>query len=372
MALGPEQIDDLVASMHEEFAGEDKLAAQDLSLVLQEYKYASRLFSGDLKKDTMHTSQCKWKIKVRTNDNFQVVGLYHRDSSGRVNVLDEGSTKWAMTTNNYHYDIDEEIFQTGGKQIYDYLESMERDLMTSFYTGMEDLMFGPGPTDPAISPFQPLPLLHWITSTDDSITENNAEEGFDGAAPVGWGSVGVGNISTTTYDQWKNRTFPYTTVDRDDFVEKVINSMDMCYFKPPVERPDIVMQKRPNWELLTTHSRIATCRRLLQLGNDNIGNDLAARSGQVEIRGVAMDWIPAWTNAASVNARTDGIILGVNWSTFKAYYQPGRHMRKRKAYQHPEMSNVRVRKMDDSCQLVCFNRRGNFRGYCTETVTETA
>lgn len=371
MALGPEQIDDLVASMHQEFAGEDKLAAQDLSLPLQEYKYASRLFSGDLKKDTMATSQCKWKIKVRTNDNFQVVSLYHRDSSGRVNVLDEGSTKWAMTTNNYHYDIDEEIFQTGGKQIYDYLESMERDLMTSFYTGMEDLMFGPGPTDPAITPFQPLSLLHWITSTDDSITENNSEEGFDGYAPVGWGSVGVGGISPITYDQWRNRTFPYTTVDRDDFVEKIINSMDMCYFKPPVERPDIVTQKRPNWELLTTHSRIAALRRLLQLGNDNIGNDVAARSGVVELRGVSMDWIPAWTNSASVNARTDGIILGVNWSTFKAYYQPGRHMRKRKAYQHPQMSNVRIRKMDDSCQIVNFNRRGNFRGYCTETVTET-
>jgi hypothetical protein len=35
-----------------------------------------------------------------------------------------------LTTNNYHYDIDEEIFQTGGRQIYDYLESLERDLMT--------------------------------------------------------------------------------------------------------------------------------------------------------------------------------------------------------------------------------------------------
>ena len=27
--------------------------------------------------------------------------------------------------------------------------------------------------------------------------------------------------------------------------------------------------------------------------------------------------------------------------------------------------------MDDSGQIVCYNRRANFRGYCTETVTET-
>lgn len=370
MALGIEQIDDFVNSIHQKYVGEERKAAQDISLPLQKYKYASRLFDA-AGKNVMSTSECKWKIKVRTNDNFQVVGLYHRDSSDRVNVLDEGSLKWGLTTNNYHYDIDEEIFRTGGRQIYDYIESLERDLMTSFYTGMENLMFGPGPSSPVQSPFPPTSLLWWLTATDDSLTENNSEEGFDGYAPVGWGANGVGGISPITYDQWRNRTFPYTVVDRDDFVEKVINSMDLCEFEPPVERPDIVSQTRPNWELLTTHSRLATARRLLQLGNDNIGDDLAARSGTVYVRGVPLNWVPAWTNSASENARTDGVILGVNWNTFKCYYAAGRRMRKRKAFPHSDMSNVRVRCMDDSVQLVCFNRRANFRGYCTETVTET-
>ena len=372
MALTVDQIDDFVASIHQEFAGEAMKAAQDLSLPLQEYKYASRLFSGNLKKDTMSTSQCKWKVKVATNNNFQVVGLYHRDSSGRVKTLTEGELKWGMTTNNYHYDIDEEVFRTGGREIYDYLADQERDLITSFYQGMEDLMFGPGPAGPTVDPFPPVSLLWWITATDDATTENNAEEGFDGVAPVGWGSNGIGGIDPTVYDQWKNRTFPYTDVSRDDFVEKIINSMDLCSFTPPVKRPDIVDQTRHDWEILTTHSRIAQCRRLLQLGNDNIGDDMAAHSGSVYLRGVPLTWIPAWTNAASVNQRTDGVVLGINWSTFRAFHAPGRQMRKRKAFQHPEMSNVRVRCMDDSVQIVCFNRRANFRGYCTNTVTETA
>lgn len=371
MALSVDQIDDFVASIHQKFAGEDRLAAQDISLPLQEYKYASRLFDGNLSKETMSTSQCKWKLKVRTNDNFQVVGLYHRDSSGRVNVLDEGELKWGLTTNNYHYDIDEEIFRTGGRQIYDYLESLERDLMTSFYTGMEDLMFGPGPALPTTDPFPPVSLLWWITATSDSTTDNNATDGFNGASPIGWGTNGVGGISTTTYEQWRNRTFPYTVVDRSDLIKKTIRSMDLCEFKPPVERPDIVQQKRPNWELLTTYSRVEQMYELMQLGNDNIGNDLAAHSGKPMIRGVGVDWVPAWTNSNSVNARTDGIMLGVNWKTFKAYRAAGRVMRKRKAFQHPEMSNVRVRCMDDSVQIVCFNRRANFRGYCTSTVTES-
>jgi hypothetical protein len=372
MALGIEQIDDFVNSIQQKFAGEEMLAAQDLSLTLQDYKYASRLFSGNLKKDTMSTSQCKWKVKVNTNDNFQTVGLYHRDSSTRVNTLSEGSLKWALTTNNYHYDIDEEIFRTGGRQIYDYIEGLEQDLMTSFYTGMEDLVFGPGPTGPTQTPFSVASLLWWITSTNDSITENNAPEGFNGFEPVGWQNNGVGGISCTDYPQWRNRTFPYTSVSRSDFVEKVIVSMDLCSFTPPVQRPDIVDQKRNDWELLTTHSVLSAGRRLLQLGNDNIGDDMAARSGTVFIRGTPLTWVPAWTNQSSVNARTDGIVLGVNWNTFRAYYAAGRQMRKRKAFQHPEMSNVRVRAMDDSVQMVCFNRRANFRGYCTQTVTESA
>ena len=220
------------------------------------------------------------------------------------------------------------------------------------------------------SPFPPVSLLWWITATSDSTTDNNATEGFNGAEPIGWSSTGVGGIKTSEYDNWKNRTFPYTDVTRDDFIEKVINSMDFCVFEPPIERPDIVSQTRPNWELLTTHSRVAQGRKLLQLGNDNIKDDLAAHSGKVYIRGVPMVNVPAWTNSQSANARTDGIILGMNWSTVKWYYRKGRNQRKRRAYQHPEMSNVRIRKMDDAGQIVCFNRRANFRGYCENTVTE--
>jgi len=367
MALGIEQLDDFIHSFHQEY---DWGKWQDISMPLQQYYYASRLFDQAMKAE-MTGAYCKWKLEVDYSDNFQIVGLYHRDVSGRVNVLTEGSMRWAMTTCNYHYDIDEEVFGQGSKQIVDYMSVLENGLMKSFFAGMEDQMFGAGPTSSTQSPNPPSSLLWWITSTDDSTTENNSEEGFDGYEPLGFGSAGVGGISCTTYEQWRNRTFPYVQFSRDDAIEKTINSMDLCEFKPPIERPDIVQQMRPNWEILTTHSRLALGRKLLQAGNDNIRDDLAAHSGKVYIRGVPMQWVPAWTNSSSVNARTDGILLGVNWKTFKWYYREGRNMRKRKAFQHPEMSNVRIRKMDDAGQIVCFNRRANFRGYCSSTVTET-
>jgi len=365
MALAIHQLDDFVASYLQRYP---MGKWQDISLPLQEYYFASRLFDKANKRE-MSTSQCKWKLKIDNNDNFQVVGLYHRDSTSRVNVLTEGSLYWGMTTTNYHYDIDEQVFAQGADAIVDYLNLQEQGLMQDFFAGIEDLMFGAGPASSSESPFPPVSLLWWITSTSDSVTENNATEGFTGDAPVGWSDVG--GINPATYAQWYNRAFPYTVVDRDDFVEKTINSMDLCTFKPPIARSDIKPEGTHRWELLTTHSRVALCRKLLQLGNDNIGDDLAAHSGAVYIRGVPMVWVPAWTNSNSVNARTDGIILGVDWNTFDWYYAAGRNMRKRKPFQHPEMSNVRVRCMDDAGQIVCYNRRANFRGYCTATVTET-
>ncbi len=360
MALGIEQLDTFLHSFHEKFP-EKKW--QDISLDLQEYYFASRLFDK-MKKTEKGGALCKWKLEIDYDNNFQVVGLYHKDSSDRVDVLTEGEMKWGMTTSNYHYDIDEETFSQGLAEIVDYMGLKEAGLMKSFFVGMENLMFGAGPTSPTQTPFPPTSLLWWLTAS--------ATEGFNGTEPTGFESAGVGGILTSDYEQWKSRTFRYDEVSRDDFVEKTINSMDLCTFKPPIARPDIAEQARPKWELLTTHSRVSEARKLLQLGNDNIHNDLAARSGTVDIRGVPMVWVPAWTNTSSVNARTDGIILGVNWETFKWYYKKGRSMRKHKAYQHPEMSNVRIRKMEDSGQIICFNRRANFRGYSSVTITETA
>ncbi len=366
MALGIEQLDDFVASYLQKFP---MGKWQDISLPLQEYMYASRIFDSASKR-AMSTSVAKWKLKVANNDNFQVVGLYNRDVSSRVNVLQEGTLKWGMTTVNYHYDLDEETFSQGADAIVDYLELQEQGMMQDFFAGIEDVMFGAGPSSSAVSPFPPVSLLYWITSTSDSVTENNATEGFNGDAPVGWSDVG--GVDPATYAQWKNRTFPYTKVDRNDFVEKTIRSMDLCSFKPPVQRSDIKPEGNHRWELLTTYSRLSQGRQLLQLGNDSIGNDMAAHSGDVFIRGVPMRWVPAWTNENSVNKRTDGVILGVDWNTFDWYVAGGRSMRKKKPFQHKDMSNVRVRNMDDSGQLVCYNRRANFRGYSTETVTETA
>jgi len=365
--MGPNQIDDLVHSIQQSYI---MGKWQDISSPLQNYQFAARIFDRAKKKE-MSSTLCKWKLKIANNDNFQVVDLYHRDTSTRVDVLTEGEMKWGMTTTNYHYDIDEDIFNQGTKEIVNHFNLQEDGLMQDFFEGVEDLMFASGPASSSVKPFPITSLLWWITTTaeDSASAENTATEGFTGYSPQGWSNAG--GISPTTYKQWRNRCFPYTTVSSDDLIKKTIRSMDLCSFKPPVPRHDIKPEGQHNWELLTTYSRLEKLRTIARLNNDNTGNEVASNSGTIEIRGVPVNWVSAWTNESSVNQRDDGVLLGVDWNTFDWYYNSKRHMRKHDPFQHHEMSNVRVRKMEDAGQIVCYNRRANFRGYCTDTVTET-
>ena len=333
---------------------------KDISLPLQRYYFAERLFDK-AKKSEIGGPQCEWKLRVRNPGNFKLTGLYAPDTTNRVNVITHGNMPWSQSTTNYSYDLAEEVFARGAKQIIDYMEQNEHGLLNDYYSGMEDLMFGTGPTSPTQTYRPPAGILWWL--------QKSATEGFNGGEPSGFESVGTGGILSSTYTRWKNRTFAYAAIDRDDFVEKCINSMDKCDFKPPAPYPEIAGGK-PQWELLTTHSRLAACRKLLQLGNDNIGNDLAARSGVVYIRGVPLIWIPAWTNSESTNVRTDGPVAGVNWETFEYHFREGWSMKKRAPYRDKDSHNVRWRVMDDMGQIVCYDRRANFLGYSSVTVTE--
>jgi hypothetical protein len=146
--------------------------------------------------------------------------------------------------------------------------------------------------------------------------------------------------------------------------------MDKCQFTPAHNYSELAPASKSNWELLTTYSRVKTARRILQAGNDNIGTELDRYKGAVMLRGVPMVWVPAWSNQDLGLARTDGLVLGVNWSTFHYYFASGLRMVKRAPYQDKDKHNVRWRVMDDSGQIVCFDRRANFAVNSSATVTE--
>jgi len=89
------------------------------------------------------------------------------------------------------------------------------------------------------------------------------------------------------------------------------------------------------------------------------------------LRNAPMIPVWAWSNSNFGLARTDGLILGVDWSSFKFYGKAGRRRAMRKPYQDANKHNVRWQVMDDTCQIVCDDCRRNFALTSTVAVTET-
>lgn len=376
-ALGLNQIDDFLESVTHKY---ERMAWKDISMNLQEYYFASRLFDkagpaeeeGDL---------LEWKLQVDNNDNFHFTGLYADAVTSRKNLITHGQIGWSINTTNYTYDILEKVFRTNAVKIIEYIDTLEHSMNNDYFKGMELAMMGAGPTSPTQKEPPPCSLLWWIQPYNTASGKpNNAAEyqlptgttnGFYGMNPVGFDSVGTGKIDRKLYSMWRNRIGVYTEPTEDDLIDTLIECLDKCNFKPADQYAELSPGSRPRYEMLSTYSRVKALRRLLAAGNDSIKGDLAMWKANVPmVRGVPVHWVPAWSNSDFGLQRTDGLFLGVDWSSFKYAHASGLRMVKRPPRPDAIKPNVRWREQDDSGQLYCLDCRRNFAVTCTETVTE--
>jgi len=375
--LAIDQVDDFVEAVLHKYVKPDW---KDISMPLQKYWFAERLFSK-AKADEMEGDLLTWKLQIANPGNFKVTGLYADDTTSRVNLLTHGSMNWSVNTTNYTYDITEAIFRTSKVQILNYLDVQEHAMYNDYFKGMELLMMGTGPTSPTQAPRPPASLLWWIqpyngnasslSTVFGTLTVGGTSSGFLGMDPTGFEAVGTGGILSATYSGWRNRCGVYTAFSELDAIDTIVECMDKCGFTPAHSYSELAPGSKPQWELLTTYSRLKEARKLAQSSNDNMGSELAKYKGAVLLRGVPMVWIPAWSNQDFGLAQTNGPVVGVNWATFKYYFASGLRQAKRAPYQDKDKHNVRWRVMDDSGQIVCFDRRQNFIVTSTATITES-
>ena len=374
--LTVDQVDDFLEAVLHKYV---KVEWKDISMPLQKYWFAERLFNRS-QADSMDGDLVNWKLQVTNPDNFKLTGLYADDTTNRVNMLTNGEMAWSINTTNYTYDILESVFRSSKTQIINYMNVQEHAMYNDYFKGMEALMFGPGPTSPTQAPRPPSSLLWWIQpyNTASGYGNNSAEyqlaagstSGFLGMDPYGFSAVGTGGVLSTSYSGWRNRVGVYAAFEEDDAIDTIVECMDKCSFMPAQSYAELAPASKPQWELMTTYSRLKAARGIAQLNNDNLQSDVAKYKGAVLIRGVPLLWVPAWSNQEFGTARTDGLVMGVNWETFHYYFAAGLRMVKRPPYQDKDKHNVRWRVMDDSGQIVCFDRRQNFAVTSSETITE--
>jgi len=349
MALYHEQIDDFIELTLNRIKKNEWV---DISMPLQEYTFGAKWFKSK-KKPEKGGTRMEWKLRVDNQGNARHSGLYGVDNLGRKNVMTHGHQEWSKQVGGYTYDIDEDAFQSDEETLIREMILNEQGLYNDFFALMETSMWT-APSSSALKIRPPSGIPFWI--------QKNSTLGFTGGNPDGF-SEGAGSIDTDAYAKWKNYTGPYVQISRDDLIEKIINAMDFCYFKAPAPYPEIGGGEA-SWGLYTVHSVLAVMRRLLQRGNDDLGPDVAAFSGQVLVRSTPLTWVPALSETESDAYDSSAPFYGVNWKKFEYFFKTNRNMILHPPKEAPNQSSVRKRLMTNWGNFVCYDRRqGGFVFY---------
>lgn len=213
-----------------------------------------------------------FNVITGTNNSARFVGLYEQDNVNVTDVMTTGTAPWRHVNWNWAIDRREVAMNRSPRKIVDLTQSRRLAAAGSAVELFEQKFWrGPASTDTT----NPLGMPHWIVK--------NNTEGFNGAAPSGYTTVG--GLNPSTYTRWKNYTAQYTAVTFDDFVRKVRKGMWETDFEPLVE--DIPTYNTGNdLAMYCNYALGSVLEELLLTQNDDLGPDLASMDGKVMFRRV--------------------------------------------------------------------------------------
>jgi hypothetical protein len=339
MALTAENIADLVSTTLRDL-GKGKWS--DLTSDIQKF-YAMPQMLKEKKVGFDSGYGIQWNVMLGTSGAARNVGLYQTDN---VNVADRMTTAnvpWRHTTTDFAIERREVLMNKEASRIVELVKVRRADAMVDLAKRMEiDFWSKPDSSSDVTTPYG---LKYWIV--------NNATEGFNGGNPTGFATCA--GIDASTVTQWRNWSSQYTNVTRDDLVSRVRKAMTYCDFRPPVETSSYAPGK-VEWALYTNYDVLGTLETLLEDQNENLGNDLASKDGQVMFRRCPVYFVP------QLDSDTADPIYGIDWSVFKPVFLKGDYM-----YEHtekaPSQSNVTVTHIDTTYNYECRDRRRLFVVY---------
>lgn len=324
----------------------------DISRNYQDYLCASRLFTGK-KMKSMGGQSYVWKLQVSNTGTARPSQLFDTDQTAVMDLSIEAKVPYAMQTVNWSYDTNEEAFQTSMEEIVDVISMRRHSAYTDWFELMEGYLWG-APSSSTQSPRIPSGIPFWL--------QKSATEGFNGGNPSGFSS-GAAEVDTSTYANWKNYTFGYAGVTREDLIAKMKKACMFTNFKTPHKFNELGAGQK--FELFTTYSVIEKLELVVESRNDNLGNDIGkVDGGDITFKRAPIIWVPYLETNDTTNP-----IYGLNWDTFFPVTKKGASGKQglewHKPMQAPNQRNVRNVHGDSWCQYICNNRRGNFVAYDT-------
>lgn len=336
MALQADAVADVVIATQKQLGA---LKWTDISYDLQEHVALPQILK---KERVMFDSgySIQWNVNVSFDaSRARNVGLYAVDNINVADSLKTASIPWRHTTADYAFERRIVAMNREPSKILDEVKKARSQGMVALASKMEE-NFWSKPAD-STDTEQPFGLPYWVVQ--------NATEGFNGGNATGF-SAGPGGLSATTYANWKNWTAQYTSVTRADFVRKLRKASTFTKFMSPV---NIIPEynRGDRFTYYTNYTVIGALEELAEDQNDNLGNDIASKDGQVLFRGNKITWAPY------LEDDTTYPLYGINWGVFHPVFLEGEYMVESAAEKAPNQHTVYKVHIDNSYNFICTDRR---------------
>lgn len=287
----------------------------------------------------------QFNLMTDHNNSARGVGLAAEDVVDIPDLMIQGQVPWRHVTANWaieHRVID---MNRNPGRIVDMVKEQRLACLISLAEYFEDRVWRcPASTD--TTNFYGIP--YWVVK--------NNTEGYNGGLPSGYTDVGgIDPDGATSRGRWKNWTFQYTNITKEDLIAKWWKAATYTNFAPAVEGMSTFdTGEGPGY--YTNYSVISSLKQALEAQNDDLGNDLDSMEGRTQFRRVPVTFVQ------KLDDDTTDPIYGLTWGEMKMMVLDGWWMRETAVDIQPGQHTVSATHVDCTLNLITRNRRRHFVG----------
>lgn len=333
MALQASGIADLIATTINDL-GEMKFT--QIATTLQKHLAMSRMMKKN--KVTFRAGPAfQWDLMTDDNGSAEFKGLYPTDNVDVPNVMTQAVVPWRHITWNWAYDRREIKMNRAPRMIVNLLETRRIAAFIAAVKKFENRFWRVPAIDDDLNPFG-VPM--WAVK--------NNTTGFEGTVPSGYTTVA--GLNPTTLDRWRNYTFQYTAVSKEDMIRSWRKACTFTDFEPPIEGIP-TFNTGDDYGFYTNYAVIGALEEVLEAQNDNLGKDVASMDGKALFRLVPITWVP------QLEEDTTNPIYGLNWGVFKIAVLADEWLQETPIPIQPGKHTVSAVHVDCSLNYYCYDRR---------------
>jgi hypothetical protein len=286
----------------------------------------------------------RFNVMTNHNNSARGVGLYHTVNVDPNSTMTYGQIEWRHQHWNWSFDKREVSMNREPAKIVDLLKERRIAALASAIIYYERNFWRVPDVTNTVDFFG---VPYFVVKSNLAATAAN-NDGFNGGNPSGYSDVS--GLSPTVYKNWRNYATQYTTVSKDDLIQKMRRMCTYTDFMPLVD--EIPEYNTGNdYGLYTNYAVLGTVEQLLEAQNENLGADIASMDGRAVFRRTPFTWVK------ELDKDTTNPVYSLNWGELSWAVLNGHWMLETTFERLPHQPLVSVTYTDCTGQLVCRNRR---------------